>query len=181
MGCQVKIADRSLLTNRLPAPQGNNPRRCRGCFRTAPADELVSKTTVEKDMADQDAHLQRLQVDWITSERNCQLRPVQPSRRFTPAPNMPIAQHHTRITVRAARCRTHRQGARALGRREQWLLDVESGRSVALSDRPRARTLTFVRRFALGLVLPIRGSVKTNIKLPAGAPISLEIINSSER
>src|SRR5712675_24730 len=77
MGCQVEIADKIVAHKAdyvLPL-KGNQPTLeadVEDYFRTAPADELVSKTTVEKGHGriETRTYSASKKVDWITSERS---------------------------------------------------------------------------------------------------------------
>ena len=202
MGCQVEIADKIVAhkADYLLALKGNQPTLeadVEDYFRTAPADELVTKTTVEKGHGriETRTYTASNKVDWITSERSY---PGQP--RFNNIKT--IVKVHTRdricrslqlrypplYLVRAARHRTHRQGcARPLGRREHALAARcrVQGRSVALPDRPRSQEH--------GHRPPLRSRPRarqqgqgerqdTHAKLPAGAPISCsKSFRSNER
>src|SRR5467141_918667 len=77
MGCQVEIADRIVAhkADYLLPLKGNQPTLeadVEDYFRTAPADELVSKTTVEKGHGriETRTYTASSKVDWITSERS---------------------------------------------------------------------------------------------------------------
>src|SRR6202163_4786212 len=85
MGCQVEIADKIVAykADYLLALKGNQPNleaEVEDYFRTAPADELVTKTTVEKGHGriETRTYTASKAVDWIVSERSY---PGQP--RFT--------------------------------------------------------------------------------------------------
>src|ERR1700736_3851254 len=77
MGCQVEIADKIVAhkADYLLPLKGNQPTLeadVEDYFRTAPADELVSKTTVEKGHGriETRTYTASSKVDWITSERS---------------------------------------------------------------------------------------------------------------
>jgi predicted transposase YbfD/YdcC len=85
MGCQVEIADKIVAhkADYLLALKGNQPTLetdVEDYFRTAPADELVTKTTVEKGHGRIETRIYTAsnKVDWIVSDRSY---PGQP--RFT--------------------------------------------------------------------------------------------------
>jgi predicted transposase YbfD/YdcC len=183
MGCQVEIADKIVAhkADYLLALKGNQPTLeadVEDYFRTAPADELVSKTTVEKGHGriETRAYAASSDIAWITSERSY---PGQP--RF--ASIKTILKVHARVEY-ADRCSFDTRyyissapldierlakGARGHWGVESmhWLLDVEFK-----DDQSRYRTghgaknMALVRRFALGLVRAnkAKGSVKTRRK-----------------
>jgi hypothetical protein len=77
MGCQVEIADKIVAhkADYLLALKGNQPTLeadVEDYFRTAPAEELVSKTTVEKGHGciETRTYAASGEVDWIASERS---------------------------------------------------------------------------------------------------------------
>jgi predicted transposase YbfD/YdcC len=77
MGCQVDIADKIVAhkADYLLPLKGNQPTLeadVEDYFRTAPADELVAKTTVEKGHGriETRAYTASRNVDWIASERS---------------------------------------------------------------------------------------------------------------
>ncbi len=77
MGCQVEIADKIVAhkADYLLSLKGNQPTLeadVGDYFPTAPADELVSKTTVEKGHGriETRTYAASSKVDWITSERS---------------------------------------------------------------------------------------------------------------
>jgi hypothetical protein len=77
MGCQVEIADKIVAhkADYLLPLKGNQPTLeadVEDYFRTAPADELVSKTTVEKGHGriETRTYSASKKVDWVTSERS---------------------------------------------------------------------------------------------------------------
>ena len=110
MGCQVEIADKIVAhkADYLLPLKGNQPTLeadVEDYFRTAPADELVSKTTVEKGHGriETRTYSASKKVDWITSERSYPgqraSRTSKPSRRSTHALNMPIAAASILTTI----------------------------------------------------------------------------------
>ncbi|MGZ3250692.1 MAG: ISAs1 family transposase [Xanthobacteraceae bacterium] len=183
MGCQVEIADKIVAhkADYLLALKGNQPTLeadVGDYFATAPADKLVSKTTVEKGHGriETRTYVASSEVDWITSERRY---PGQP--RFTTIKS--ILKVHARVEY-ADRCsfdtrcyissapldiERFAHGARGHWGIESmhWLLDVEFK-----DDQSRYRTghgaknMAAVRRFALGLVRANKAkrSVKTRRK-----------------
>jgi predicted transposase YbfD/YdcC len=189
MGCQVEIADKIVAhkADYLLALKGNQPTLeadVEDYFRTAPADKLVSKTTVEKGHGriETRTYAASGEVDWITSERSF---PGQP--RFSNIKT--ILKVHARVEY-ADRCSFDTRyyissapldieriakGARSHWGVESmhWLLDVEFK-----DDQSRYRTghgaknMAVVRRFALGLVRANKrkGSVKTRRKSASWNP-----------
>src|SRR5665647_2762266 len=102
MGCQVDIADKIVAhkADYLLALKGNQPTLEADVvdyFRTAPAAELVTKTTVEKahGRIETRTYTASKAVDWIVSDRSYpgqpRFTPSRPSSRSTPGPNMPTA------------------------------------------------------------------------------------------
>jgi predicted transposase YbfD/YdcC len=196
MGCQVEIADRIVAhkTDYLLALKGNQPTLeadVEDYFRTAPAEELVSKTTVEKGHGriETRTYAASSEVDWIASERSY---PGQPGFNTIKT----IVKIHARVEY-ADRCSFDTRyyissapldierlakGARGHWGVESmhWLLDVEFK-----DDQSRYRTghgaknMGAVRRFALGLVRANKrkGSVKTRRKSASWNPqFLLEIL-----
>jgi len=189
MGCQVEIADKIVAhkADYLLPLKGNQPTLeadVEDYFRTAPADELVSKTTVEKGHGriETRTYTASSKVDWITSERSY---PGQP--RFKKIKT--IAKVHARAEY-ANRCSfdTHHyissapldieriaRGARGHWGVESmhWLLDVEFKDDLSRYRTGHgAKNMAIVRRFALGLVRAnkAKGSVKTRRKTASWSP-----------
>jgi predicted transposase YbfD/YdcC len=189
IGCQVEIADKIVAhkADYLLSLKGNQPTLevdVRDYFRTAPADELVSKTTVEKGHGriETRTYAASSKVDWITSERSY---PGQP--RFKNIKT--ILKVHARAEY-ADRCsfETHyhissapldieriARGARGHWGVESmhWLLDVEFKDDLSRYRTGHgARNMAIVRRFALGLVRAnkAKGSVKTRRKTASWSP-----------
>ncbi len=196
MGCQVEIADKIVAhkADYLLPLKGNQPTLeadVEDYFRTAPADEFVSKTTVEKGHGriETRTYTASSKVDWITSERSY---PGQP--RFKNIKT--IAKVHARAEY-SDRCSfdTHHyissapldieriaRGARGHWGVENmhWLLDVEFKDDLSRYRTGHgAKNMTIVRRFALGLVRAnkAKGSVKTRRKTAGWNPdFLLEIL-----
>jgi predicted transposase YbfD/YdcC len=201
MGCQVEIADKIVAhkADYLLSLKGNQPTLEADVgeyFRTAPADELVSKTTVEKGHGriETRTYTASSKVDWITSERSY---PGQP--RFKNIKT--ILMVHARAEY-ANRCsfETHyhissapldieriARGARGHWGVESmhWLLDVEFRDDLSRYRTGHgARNMAIVRRFALGLVRAnkAKGSVKTRRKTAGWSPeFLLQILQLKER
>jgi predicted transposase YbfD/YdcC len=189
MGCQVEIADRIVAhkADFLLALKGNQltlEREVEDYFRTAPADELVTKSTLEKGHGRIEARTDTASavVDGIKSDRSY---PGQPN--FTPIKTIVRVVHRTelkdrctfdeRLYISSAPLEIERlaQGVRGHWGVESrhWLLDLEFK-----DDRSRyrsghgAKNMATVRRFALGLVRAnnSRGSVKTRRKTASWDP-----------
>lgn len=183
MGCQVEIADKIVAheADYLLALKGNQPTLEADVvdyFRTAPAEEVTTKTTVEKahGRIETRTYTASKAVDWIVSERSY---PGQP--RFTTIKT--IVKVHTR-TQHADRStfdtRTYISSAPldveriAKGIRGHWgvesmhwLLDVEFKDDLSRYRTGHgAKNMAAVRRFALDLVRNAKttGSIKTRRK-----------------
>jgi len=109
MGCQVDIADKIVAhqADYLLALKRNQPTLeadVEDYFRTAPAEELVTKTTVEKGHGRIETRTYTASgtVDWIASERSIRASPASPtsrrSSRSSPAPSTPTAPPSTHAT-----------------------------------------------------------------------------------
>ncbi len=109
IGCQVVIADKIVAhkADYLLALKGNQPTLEADVvdyFRTAPAAELVTKTTIEKGHGriETRTYTASKAVDWIVSERSYpgdRVSPLsRPSSRSTPGPNMPTTPLAISIT-----------------------------------------------------------------------------------
>jgi predicted transposase YbfD/YdcC len=183
MGCQVEIADKIVAhkADYLLALKGNQPTLEADVvdyFRTAPASELVTKTTVEKNHGriETRTYTASKAVDWIVSERSY---PGQP--RFTTIKTIVKVDTRTEHADRSTfDTRTYISSAPldieriAKGVRGHWgvesmhwLLDV-----AFKDDLSRYRTghgaknMAVIRRFALDLVRASKqkGSVKSRRK-----------------
>lgn len=183
MGCQVAIADKILdkKADYLLALKDNQPILAADVadyFRTAPAEELASKTTVEKGHGRIETRIYTASanVDWITSDRSYPGAP-----RFTNIKTLVKVLNRTehadrctfdtRLYISSAALDIERlaNGARGHWGVESmhWLLDV-----VFKDDLSRyrsghgAKNMATLRRFALGLVRAnkTKGSVKTKRK-----------------
>lgn len=189
MGCQVEIADKIVAhkADYLLALKGNQPTLeadVEDYFATAPADELVSKTTVEKGHGriETRTYTASSNIDWIVSQRSY---PGQP--RFTTIKT--IVKLHARVEY-ADRCSFDTRyyissaqrdieriahGARGHWGIESmhWLLDVEFKDDLSRYRTGHgAKNMAIVRRFALGLVRAnkTKGSVKTRRKTASWSP-----------
>jgi predicted transposase YbfD/YdcC len=183
MGCQVDIADKIVAHNAdyLLALKGNQPTLeadVLDYFRTAPAAELVTKTTVEKGHGriETRTYTASKSVDWITSERSY---PGQP--RFTNIKTIikvdTRTEHADRSTFdtrtyicsapldieRTAKGIRGHWGVESM----HWLLDVEFKDDLSRYRTGHgAKNMAVVRRFALNLVrnFKAKGSIKTRRK-----------------
>ena len=196
MGCQVEIADKVVAhkADYLLALKGNQPTLeadVEDYFATAPADELVSKITVEKGHGriETRTYTASGNVDWIASDRSY---PGQP--RFTCVKTLvkvlARAEHadrcsfETRYYISSAPLDIERlaRGARGHWGVESmhWLLDVEFKDDLSRYRAGHgAKNMAIVRRFALGLVRAnkVKGSVKTRRKSAGWNPnFLLEIL-----
>ena len=189
MGCQVEIADKIVAhkADYLLALKGNQPTLeadVADYFRTAPAGELVTKTTVEKGHGriETRTYTASSKVDWIMSERSY---PGQP--RFTNiktivkvdarAEYADRCSFDTRYFISSAPLDIERiaRGARGHWGVESmhWLLDVEFKDDLSRYRTGHgAKNMAVVRRFALGLVRAnkTKGSVKTRRKTAGWSP-----------
>jgi predicted transposase YbfD/YdcC len=183
MGCQVDIADKIVAhkADYLLALKGNQPTleaEVEDYFRTAPADELVSKTTLEKGHGriETRTYTASSNVDWIASQRSY---PGEP--RFTTIKTLvkvvSRAEHadrstfETRYFISSATRDIDRmaQGVRGHWGVESmhWLLDVEFKDDLSRYRTGHgAKNMAVLRRFALSLVRAskAKGSVKTRRK-----------------
>lgn len=196
MGCQVEIANKIVAheADYLLALKGNQPSLeadVESYFRTAPADKLVTKTTVEKGHGriETRTYAASQEVDWIVSERSY---PGQP--RFTNIKTLvkvhSRAEHADRCTFdtryficsapldidRLANGVRGHWGVESM----HWILDVEFKDDLSRYRTGHgAKNMAVVRRFALGLVRAnkAKGSVKTRRKCAGWDPkFLLEIL-----
>jgi predicted transposase YbfD/YdcC len=192
MGCQVAIADKIVAhkADYLLALKGNQPileAEVKDYFRTAPAAELVVKTTVEKDHGriETRTYTASSKVDWILSDRSY---PGEP--RFTTIKTLlkvySRAEHADRSTFDTryfiscaprdieplARATRGHWGIESM----HWLLDTEFGDDLSRYRTGHgAKNMAILRRFALGLVRAnkTKGSVKTRRKCASWSPAFL--------
>ena len=183
MGCQVEIADKIVAhgADFLLALKGNQSTletEVEDYFRTAPASELVSQTTVEKDHGRIETRIVTASqtVDWIKSAK---AYPGQPRfkhiRTIVKIVNRTEFKDHctqdTRLFISSAPLDLDRlaNGARGHWGVESmhWLLDVEFKDDLSRYRAGNgAKNMAVIRRFALGLVRAnkTKGSVKTRRK-----------------
>jgi predicted transposase YbfD/YdcC len=196
IGCQVAIADKIVAhkADYLLPLRGNQPTLeadVEDYFRTAPADELIGKTTVEKGHGRIETRFYAASsnVDWIVSTRSY---PGQP--RFKAIKTL-VKVHaraeyadrctfETRHYISSAPLDIERiaRGARGHWGVESmhWLLDVEFRDDISRYRTGHgAKNMAVVRRFALNLVRAskTKGSVKTKRKSASWNPdFLLEIL-----
>lgn len=189
MGCQVEIADKIVAhkADYVLALKGNQPTLeadVEDYFRTAPADELVTKTTVEKGHGriETRTYAASCNVDWIVSARSYPGAP-----RFTTIKTLvkvdSRAEHADRSTfatryfISSAPLDIDRMANAVRGHwgveSMHWLLDVEFNDDLSRYRTGHgAKNMAVVRRFALGLVRAnkAKGSVKTRRKCASWSP-----------
>jgi predicted transposase YbfD/YdcC len=189
MGCQVEIADKIVAhkADYLLPLKGNQPTLeadVEDYFRTAPADELVSQTTVEKGHGriETRTYTASSKVDWITSERSYPGQPrfkniktiTKVHARAEYADRCSFDIHHYISSApldikRIARGVRGHWGVESM----HWLLDVEFKDDLSRYRTGHgAKNMAIVRRFALGLVRAnkAKGSVKTRRKTAGWSP-----------
>ena len=196
MGCQVGIADKIVAhkADYLLPLKGNQPTLetdVTDYFRTAPAAETVTKTTVEKGHGRIETRIYTASsvVDWILSDRSY---PGQP--RFANIKTIvkihARTEYHdrcsfdTRHYISSAPLDIERLSTGARGHwgveSMHWMLDVEFGDDLSRYRTGHgAKNMAIVRRFALGLVRANKrkGSVKTRRKSASWDPkFLLEIL-----
>jgi predicted transposase YbfD/YdcC len=183
MGCQVEIADKIVAHNAdyLLALKGNQPTLeadVADYFRTAPKQELLGKTTVEKGHGriETRTYTASGNVDWIVPEKSY---PGQP--RFANIRTLLRVQDRTeysdrctfdtRFFISSAARDVERlaKGARGHWGVESmhWLLDIEFKEDLSrYRSGHGAKNMAVVRRLALSLVRSnkTKGSVKTRRK-----------------
>jgi len=183
MGCQVAIADKIVehKADYLLALKGNQPTleaEVADYFHSAPAQELVSKDTIEKGHGriEMRTYTASSKVDWIVSDRSY---PGEP--RFSTIKTVvkvvsrteyaDRCTFDTRFYISSAACNIDRlaNGARGHWGVESmhWLLDVEFKDDLSrYRSGHGAKNMAIVRRFALSLVRAdkTKRSVKTRRK-----------------
>jgi predicted transposase YbfD/YdcC len=189
MGCQVAIADKIVehQADYLLALKGNQPTletEVADYFRSVPAEELVSRTTVEKGHGriDTRTYTASSRVDWIVSERSY---PGEP--RFTTIKTMVKVDAHiespdrstfdTRLYISSAPPNIERLANGIRGHwgveSTHWLPDVEFKDDLSrYRSGHGAKNMAIARRFALRLVRAnkTKRSVKTRRKLAGWNP-----------
>jgi predicted transposase YbfD/YdcC len=196
MGCQVEIADK-IVANKadyLLALKGNQPTLetdVKDYFRTAPADELVAKTTVEKGHGRIETRTYTASgtVDWIVSDRSYPGAPRFTNIKtivkiYSRAEYADRCTFDTRYLISSAPLDIERLASGARGHwgveSMHWMLDVEFKDDLSRYRTGHgAKNMAVVRRFALGLVRANarKGSVKTRRKSAGWNPkFLLEIL-----
>ncbi len=196
MGCQVEIADKIVAhkADYLLALKGNQPTLeadVKDYFRTAPADELVTKTTVEKGHGriETRTYTASGDVDWIGSDRSYPGAPRFTNIKtlvkiYSRAEYTDRCTFDTRYLISSAPLNIERLASAARGHwgveSMHWLLDVEFKDDLSRYRTGHgAKNMAVVRRFALGLVRANarKGSVKTRRKSAGWNPeFLLEIL-----
>jgi predicted transposase YbfD/YdcC len=201
MGCQVEIADKIVghKADYLLALKGNQPTLeadVLDYFRTAPAAELVTKTTVEKGHGRIETRTYKASkvVDWLPSERSYPGQPrfpaitaiIQVDNRTELAGR---STFDTRTYICSAPLDIERIAAGIRGHwgveSMHWLLDVEFKDDLSRYRTGHgAKNMAVVRRFALD---PMRnnkakGSVKTRRKRAGWNPeFLLQVLQINDR
>jgi predicted transposase YbfD/YdcC len=187
MGCQVGIADKIVAhkADYLFTLKGNQPTLegdVERYFGDAPADELVTKTTVEKGHGriETRTYTASSNVDWIVSDRRY---PGEP--RFANIKSIAKVYARTeypdrcsfRYFISSTACDIERIAAAVRGHwgveSMHWLLDVEFKDDLSRYRTGHgAKNMAAVRRFALSLVRAnkSKGSVKTRRKSASWDP-----------
>lgn len=183
MGTQVEIAARIVGhgADYLLPLKGNQPTLeadVASYFRTAPASELITKTTLEKSHGRIETRVFTVSgcVDWIASDRSY---PGQPRfmginsivRVYCRTEHVDRSTFETRHYICSAKPDIERVAKAARGHwgveSMHWLLDVEFKDDLSRYRTGHgAKNMAVVRRFALNLVRinPRKGSVKTKRK-----------------
>jgi predicted transposase YbfD/YdcC len=183
MGCQVEIADKIVehKADFVLALKGNQPTleaEVEDYFRTAPAAELVTKTTVEKGHGRIETRIYTTSqtVDWIKADKSYPGQPrfqniktivkvlnrTEHADRCTSETRFYISSAPLDIERLAQAVRGH-WGVESM----HWLLDVEFKDDLSrYRSGHGAKNMAIIRRFALGLVRAnkTKGSVKTRRK-----------------
>ena len=183
MGCQVEIAGKIVghKADYLLALKGNQPTLeadVAHYFRTAPASEVATKTTVEKGHGriETRTYLASSHVDWIASERRYPGAPRFPHiatlvqlRTLTEQAGKSTSETRTFLSSAPLDIERIAQAARGHWGVESmhWLLDVEFKDDLSRYRQGHgAKNMAVLRRFALDLVRNHKstGSVKTRRK-----------------
>jgi len=189
MGCQVAIADKIVAhkADYLLALKGNQPTLeadVEDYFGTAPANELATKTSLEKGHGRIETRIYTASrnVDWIVSERSY---PGQP--RFKTIKTIlkvharteyrDRCRFETRFYISSAPLDIERLARAARGHwgveSMHWLLDVEFKDDLSrYRSGHGAKNMAVVRRFALNLARAnkAKGSIKTRRKRAGWSP-----------
>lgn len=195
MGCQVEIAGKIVAHKAdyvlaLKGNQANLEADVKAYFATAPKDETLTTTTVEKGHGriETRTYTASANVDWIVSNKNY---PGQP--RFSNIRTLLMVQDRTehadrstfetRYYIASASLDIERLAKAVRGHwgveSMHWLLDVEFKDDLSrYRSGHGAQNMAAVRRFALGLVRAnkTKGSVKTRRKKAGWNPSFLQQI-----
>src|SRR5580704_5306765 len=183
MGCQVEIAEQIVAhqADYLLALKGNQPTleaEVADYFRSAPTNELDSKTTVEKGHGriETRTYTASSNVDWIVSDRSYPGEPRFTNIRAVVKVHSRIeyadrCTFDTRLYISSAPLDIERLATGARGHwgveSMHWLLDVEFKDDLSrYRSGHGAKNMAIVRRFALGLIRANKtnGSIKTRRK-----------------
>jgi predicted transposase YbfD/YdcC len=189
MGCQVEIADKIVAhqADYLLALKGNQPTLeadVKDYFRTAPADELVTKTTLEKGHGriETRAYAASRNVDWIASDRSYPGEPRFTSIKtlvkvYSRIEHADRCTFDTRYFISSAPLDIERMAGGVRGHwgveSMHWLLDVAFADDLSRYRTGHgAKNMAVLRRFALSLVRAkkVKGSVKTRRKSASWNP-----------
>lgn len=189
MGCQVEIAGKIVghEADYLLALKGNQltlERDVLDYFRTAPATELITKTTVEKGHGriETRRYTASSNIDWIASDRRYPGAPRFPNiltllQVHTTTEQADKSTSETRTYICSAPLDIERLATAARGHwgveSMHWLLDVEFKDDLSRYRQGHgAKNMAVVRRFALDLVRShkSKGSVKTRRKRAGWSP-----------
>ena len=202
MGCQVDIAQKinDAKAHYVLALKGNQPTLeadVTAYFETAPAEEIVATTTVEKDHGRIETRCYRASanVDWIASERSYPGQPRFPAIKTLIEVRSTTEQagrisRETRTYISNAPLDIERLAAAIRGHwgveSMHWLLDVEFKDDLSRYRQGYgAKNMAVVRRFALDLVRAhrkVKGSVKRRRKRASWDPeFLLQILNLDGR
>ena len=183
MGCQVEIAAKIVAheADFLLPLKGNQPTmeaEVAAYFETAPKEELVTKTTIEKGHGRIETRLYTASktVDWIAGDRSYPGKPRFAGIRtilrvVNKTEYADRCTFDTRLYISSAPLDIERLAAGARGHwgveSMHWLLDVEFKDDLSrYRSGHGAKNMAVVRRFALGLVRAnkSKGSVKSRRK-----------------
>jgi predicted transposase YbfD/YdcC len=185
MGCQVAIADKIVehQADYLLALKGNQPTleaEVAEFFRSAPVQEVVGKTVVEKGHGriETRTYTASSKIDWIVSDRSypgeprfTHIKTIVKVDLLTEYPDQSTT-FDTRLYISSAALDIDRLANAARGHwgveSMHWLLDVEFKDDLSrYRSGHGAKNMAIVRRFALGLVRADKSkrSVKTRRKL----------------
>jgi predicted transposase YbfD/YdcC len=190
MGCQVAIADKIVehQADYLLALKGNQPTleaEVAEFFRSAPVQEVVGKTVVEKGHGriETRTYTASSKIDWIVSDRSypgeprfTHIKTIVKVDLLTEYPDQSTT-FDTRLYISSAALDIDRLANAARGHwgveSMHWLLDVEFKDDLSrYRNGHGAKNMAIVRRFALGLVRANKSkrSVKTRRKLAGWSP-----------